>query len=336
VADTINIIILVSLMGYLMNVLLRSSNKIPDKFLTNIIDNDISSSLLLAYYTKGHELLNIANGEMHGMFYDIYITSRSQLKNEPWASSGTIIYKLELSFNTNAHLIGISNKIKGKMSEIEMYITTNNLEKIDLEGDFPNYFSLYAPNSQKMHARYVFDPAAMAYVVDYCQEFYWEIVNGEIYFVAENSHDSTRVVSSSIDFVKQIEPAIKQEFPDITDKIKQRRRTHKNEKIGLSLTCPVCKSIMQAHQAYQECPKGHGRLLQAATLGNYRGGKLEHPPALQPVIRENFQTLFCPNCHKEMQLVNYADSDVIIDSCTNTQCLYRWLDAGELTKIIGN
>ena len=245
-ADFLQIVIWVGFLGFFGYVLLRSSNKVPD--LIHITQNHTrsSSSLLLAYYTKGHDLLNAANGEMGGMFYDIYITTRSRLRNEPWASAGTIIYRLDLNFNTNAHLIGISNKTKGILPEIEMYIASNKLEKVDLEGDFTNYFNLYALSDQKMQARYVFDPAAMAYVVDYCQEFFWEIINDEIYFVAEHTQDSTKMVNSSIDFVKQIEPAIKRQFPDATDKIKQRRRTHKNEKIGAPLACPICKSTMQA------------------------------------------------------------------------------------------
>jgi len=43
------------------------------------------------------------------------------------------------------------------------------------------------------------------------------------------------------------------------------------------------------------------------------------------------KNLICPHCSAPMQKVNYNDTGIIIDSCTN--CPYRWLAAGEIEKI---
>jgi hypothetical protein len=51
-------------------------------------------------------------------------------------------------------------------------------------------------------------------------------------------------------------------------------------------------------------------------------------PIVSPQINKQIN---CPNCHKTMTKLNYNNTGILIDSCSN--CPYRWLDRGEISKI---
>ena len=160
-----------------------------------------------------------------------------------------------------------------------------------------------------------------------------------MYFAVEPNHKDADALNNSIDFIKQIKPAIIKQFPDAKARELHYKKTNLNETIGSALLCPICKSKMKLTQYWQECPKVHGRLLQAKTLSMLRNQTINQDKNL---IEDNLldssvnhkDQIICPNCNDIMLPVNYAMSGIIIDSCQNPKCLYRWLDAGELSKII--
>jgi hypothetical protein len=55
-----------------------------------------------------------------------------------------------------------------------------------LEGNFNNYFTLYAPKAYERDALYVFTPDVMAAMVDYGQEYDIEIVDDELFIYSGN------------------------------------------------------------------------------------------------------------------------------------------------------
>lgn len=62
-------------------------------------------------------------------------------------------------------------------------------QTLALEGDFNNYFTLYAPKQYERDALYVFTPDVMAAMVDYGQEYDIEIVDDEL-FIYSGDHFS--------------------------------------------------------------------------------------------------------------------------------------------------
>lgn len=55
-------------------------------------------------------------------------------------------------------------------------------QKVKLEGDFNNYFTLYAPDGYEVDVRYLITPDVMAVLVDYGSEYNIEVVDDSIVF----------------------------------------------------------------------------------------------------------------------------------------------------------
>ncbi|MDX1766335.1 MAG: hypothetical protein R3313_05295, partial [Candidatus Saccharimonadales bacterium] len=129
------------------------------------------SSVVLGYYTEGAILAPVKHGEMNGMHYSVFLAGLN------------MIIRAELPFRTKLHLLGIPTH-SGAV-QLDPGGEEGAMEKVTLEGDFPNYFTLYADNDQQAEARYVFPPDTMQYVVDFCQSHTWEIVHDELYFIQD-------------------------------------------------------------------------------------------------------------------------------------------------------
>jgi Zn-finger nucleic acid-binding protein len=97
------------------------------------------------------------------------------------------------------------------------------------------------------------------------------------------------------------------------------------------MQCPVCSSELVQKDEVFVCPKGHGTLMAGKLLGELKQLNIpDETPTSQTQVDAN-KPLVCPHCSAQMQKVNYNDSGIIIDACTN--CAYRWLAAGEIKKI---
>jgi Zn-finger nucleic acid-binding protein len=97
------------------------------------------------------------------------------------------------------------------------------------------------------------------------------------------------------------------------------------------MKCPICNAELVERDQVFVCQRGHGTLMAGKLLGELK--KLDFPdePASGEARADDKKPLTCPHCSAQMQKVNYNDSGIIIDACTN--CPYRWLNAGEIKKI---
>jgi len=181
----------------------------PNSQLDEVDNND---AMIMAYYTKGHSLMNVSAGQADGMAYSAFLTTKMQqgtYKDEQNTDAEAIIYNLHLPFNTQGHLIGISKKYAVSGEFLESFLIQSGMEEIVLEGDFVDAFKLYAADNQDVIARYILDPAAMAFVMDYCANNFWEIAGTEMYFVAESSQKGGMdILKSTAQFVQEIKPAV--------------------------------------------------------------------------------------------------------------------------------
>lgn len=69
-----------------------------------------------------------------------------------------------------------------------------NIDKnqiLSLEGDFNNYFTLYAPNQYERDALYIFTPDLMSLLIDNAQAFDVEIIDDCLYFYVRDGIDMT-------------------------------------------------------------------------------------------------------------------------------------------------
>ncbi len=289
-------------------------------------------SLLLAYYSKGQQLNNMSSGKIGDMRYMLLMTSPMQ--SSDGANTNKLIFTLYLPFNTQGHIIGIGNN-GGLASRalIENYLLEHGMEKVELEGDFVNYFMLYAALGQQQQLRYIFDPKVMEYVVDYCKSNYWEIVGDEMYFIVDDDskQDGESIVEISQKFVEYIEPNLIANLPS------GQQAEHEapyGQYWGKPFKCPICSAEMTADQDwYQQCPEGHGILISGRYLVKLRDGEVNVKLAKTVDLSSlRINLINCPKCGNIMQRVNYQESGTIIDVCQN--CTLRWLDANELAKVI--
>ncbi len=131
----------------------------------------ISSRGLL---TSG-KLTSLHKGESAGFPYNLIA-----------AGDGRVIIYVQLHHDTRLHLVAIGSK-----SKLGPLISMQGLRKLDLEGDFPNYFQMYCGPKQEQELLQIFDPADMAYFVDFCQAYDFELHRDTIYIsrAADAYHD---------------------------------------------------------------------------------------------------------------------------------------------------
>lgn len=199
------------------------------------------------------------------------------------------------------------------------------MEPVVLEGDYSSYFKLFADKNEQVQSRYILDPKAMVFTIDFCKAFYWEIQNGNLYFASNQELPSLDIIDT---FIREIRPAI--ELPN-TD-VKNAANLAYTDRTYHTLTCPLCHKELQEGPYWRECPDGHGCLVTGEQMSNMR----ELPKteierfALTPVkVRASKpRPLICPYCTHAMSPTPYQNTSVTIDVCGH--CGYRWFDPHEL------
>lgn len=292
---------------------------------------DTEGSAILSFYTAGHSLFNVKHGKLNGMRYSFLLTGPSDspyARSNDFVDESAVIYTLELPFNTQTHLLGLSKEFKVDRVQFEAFLQANGMKKVTLEGDFPDYFDIYATEGQDFEVRYVLDPEAMGFVVDYCHSHFWEINNAELYFVSTRAtQDSTAILEESQKFMEQIKPAL---LPGSPNAPAVHHDAPYGEYDGPALECPLCRKTMTMTDDWQACPDGHGILINGRDLTRLHDHKLQ--VELPAGSSKTHRQLKCPNCHNPMVPVAFVGrKDLQIDSCE--YCPFRWLDADDVAYL---
>jgi len=279
--------------------------------------------ILLAYYTDSSQIVPIQKGKFGNLKY-IALSTIGQRLSEGF-DGVSLIYVVDLPFATKIHLLGIP-----KRSGATQLDPGGLMEPVVLEGNFSEYFSLFAEKGMQAEARYVLDPAAMEFIVDFCQSHNWEISGNQLYFVMTNKMNNDQDPTSMYDdlpkFIEQIRPAIESPAPIQPDPLKPKFIRRVEE-----YNCPICSQKMIAEKDFYRCPNHDGIFLIGGKIDEVKDGQLPNPAHLK--ITQH-GVLTCPACGSRMDEVSYGGSKTIINSCSN--CAYRWLDAGELAPKLTN
>lgn len=97
------------------------------------------------------------------------------------------------------------------------------------------------------------------------------------------------------------------------------------------MNCPFCNKPLTEKDGVFVCPAGHGTLMAGKLLGELKQLNIPDEVPTTETQADSQKTIACPHCGSQMQKVNYNDTGIVIDVCTN--CPYRWLNAGEIKKI---
>lgn len=281
-----------------------------------------NTAILLSYYTETvKQMLPLKKGKIGDMRYSA-IAILGDMGGP--TSNHALIFMVELPFTTRLHLLGIPKKAGAV--QLNPAWGGGIMERVHLEGDYNNYFSLFCEKGMQTQARYILDPKAMVFTLDFCQSHNWEIIGHELHFLQsggmKSDEDPTLMYKDIQKFVDEIRPALEIPFTEA-------RYAHLSPKVRIPVKkyrCPVCSGHLEEHSGYYACPKQHGMLLQGSKLPLVRSGEIKNPSFGKSRTHQN--KILCPVCGNPMQHVGYGGSDTIIDTCT--RCPFRWLDAGEL------
>lgn len=103
------------------------------------------------------------------------------------------------------------------------------------------------------------------------------------------------------------------------------------------MKCPICAKLLVKQDDTFLCEQ-HGMLLSGRVLHQARSQKInptvDKDASKTRVSNTPSMVIVCPNCSSNMTPVDYVHTGIIIDSCPT--CEYRWLDKGEMEKILAH
>lgn len=103
--------------------------------------------------------------------------------------AGIVMVFVDLGRKTDLHLLAIGDK-SNINSLVTEAISNKWLKPVRLEGDFPDYFSLYASPNKELEVLELFDPTTMAGFIDFCRDYDFEIFNDEL-FISQSKNKDT-------------------------------------------------------------------------------------------------------------------------------------------------
>lgn len=251
----------------------------------------------------------------HGLSIEYYVGGLSLFSSE--TSHG--VYAVELPFMSGVHLIGIP-----KTHSIPLAMSGHDMEAVTLEGNYNDVFHLYADTGEQVQSRYVLDPKAMVFTIDFCANFNWEIIEDTLYFMSGGRLPGFDIVDQ---FVEEIRPAV--ETP--RDRPLNPSKLSYTHTVGRTLLCPICQQTLKNGTAWLECPQGHGCLVTGKQLLDMHDQK--EPIPLDDKNLSRHGELTCPYCASPMNPTRYQLSRITIDVCS--KCRFRWLDAEEPARLFG-
>lgn len=277
------------------------------------------NSLLLGYYTDGVRLLSVAKGDLsNGAIYNVIATN-----------SSSVMYMVQLPFHSTGRLVAIPTA--AGVPQITPSGDKNVLVPVGLEGNFPQYFNLYASADQKSNVQYILDPKAMAFTIDFCATHSWEIIDDELIIVASPAANEVISLSDIEQFMAEIRPRIAR---DVKHVVNRNKLSYGSLKM-MSVQCPICNADLVLGEHWLSCPNRHGMLVTGKVLRALSHGDIELPTSDTAHVAEQESAeprkLRCPACSANMHAVDYLGRGIAIDSCS--KCHFRWLDAGEAAEL---
>ncbi len=284
-----------------------------------------NTSVLLTYYTEGSSMIPITKGKLEDMHYtSMFVSGIPDIADVQ--TRAALIYRVELPFDSNLHLVAIPNRPE----VIQLDPSRGGImERVELEGNFTKYFNLFCEKGMQTQTRYVLDPKAMVFTMDFCMSHNWEIIGSELYFLqatGDDANDPTDLFDDVSRFVREIQPAVARPLSEHDLHL----RTPYGVDRRTSLSCPICHQVMKNTEDYFVCPNDDGILVSGSKLQRLRSGELHIADFSGSGVGERSVALSCPSCASQMITTQFGDRQTFIDSCTS--CQYRWLDNGEVVN----
>jgi len=179
--------------------------------------NFVDGSLILTMYSLGVGMTSLSKGTLNDMPYNILITE-DLLHKDPLpggmirAPAGQVIMSMDLPEKSEVHIAGFSAADSHLDELLGNTNLDNSLVKVNLEGDFQDYFRLYCSPGREVELREILDPSSMEFLVDFCKKLNWELFENTLYFVQSQTTKADEyeetMTQAAGDFAKKILPTL--------------------------------------------------------------------------------------------------------------------------------
>jgi hypothetical protein len=121
-------------------------------------------------------------------------------------TNGRSMIFVELGRNTKLHIIAVGDK-SNLSSGLDSRKARKFLTPVTLEGDFPKYMSMFCTPDYEIELLALFDPSDMAYFVDFCRAYDFEIYHDALYIAqgpqSYDQNDTTTMLKDIEVFLKR-------------------------------------------------------------------------------------------------------------------------------------
>lgn len=277
-------------------------------------DNVKVYAFIVSYFLTDQTAIVHKQGSIGNLHYTLYRTSND-----------VIIYRIELDFNTDSHIVGFSNKCQIDRLSFENYLLINDMENIKLEGNFSDKIEIYSDKLLGSKTHYIIDPEVMGFLIDSLGDDFWEISDNDLYVAyPTGDHEGKDHIREIAKLIDQIRPAFYKTI--------KRKMTDQNSYGGYDdkeYKCPICTKLLIRKKYWLECPDYDGIAINGGYIVKINNDEIQPPNYIAKPKPHG--VVGCPNCHNEMQSTPYQNGKIIIDSCV--KCPMRWLDSGEVNKL---
>ncbi len=218
-------VLLLGLLGWLLRRWLNNRSSQASVDYTDL-------SLIMTLYTMGVDVQKISEGQIADYHYLLLVTTpivvppvadyqiggptapfRAPLPQGVLrAPVGQAILSVDLPVKSRVHFAGFNLQdpmLTGLLGNTSL---DNQLTRVQLEGDFPDYFRLYCDKGKEVELRQVLDPIRMEFLVDFCQKFNWELIESSLYFVQSDTSKGAGgevMIRAAEEFVQKILPTLR-------------------------------------------------------------------------------------------------------------------------------
>ena len=266
-------------------------------------------------------MMQLASGHTPSGMYFSYITSVGNEGEEQYKGAG--LFSVELPFMSAAHIVGVA---KNSAIPFTIAAAKTAMQPMRLEGNYEAYFDLYVESTKQVDGRYILDPKAMSFTIDFCRHYHWEIIDDYLYFLNRSSAPSLEMIDQ---FVKEIRPAVDSKKPVVHNPALRPYGVL----LAQDVKCPICHQLLGRGSYGLECPQQHGILVTGKQFIDVRTAHTILAPDTTLDYIEADRQLVCPNCQHQMRRAQYQQLPIFLDICP--KCPYRWIDAAEMKAVLG-
>ncbi len=123
-------------------------------------------------------------------------------------SYGKAMVLILLNQPVTLHVVAVGDK-SGNILGLDKLKGRKDLTRVTLEGNYSKHITMYCTKDHELELLQLFDPADMAYFVDFCRAYNFELFNNNLYISqsadAKDFNDDTTMIQDAKEFLERNE-----------------------------------------------------------------------------------------------------------------------------------